>query len=235
LRLASLVAAAATALQKLLDPLLSDITHAVSWHICQRMTKFSFDFHKIDYDHSTMLLKPQEYKMLNPPKVNNELYGNKDPPYVQAAKDPEKLTSSAEEVCRLMIRCRSLLGMCVRGEKANNAVGAEKEEKEEKEEKSIGVYKRPYVPPKPSMFYVFMSTMLQEISRFCLLLTTLSSAPSQPLALPCACVSAAEIIQRGWAETIRSVYANKQDQVRRAHHQPTNTNSSNNNNNNNNN
>ena len=230
MRLASLVAAAAAALQKLLDPLLSDITHAVSWHICQRMTKFSFDFHKIDYDHSTMLLKPQEYKMLNPPKVNNELYGNKDPAYVQAAKDPEKLPSSAEEVYRLMIRCRSLLDMCVRGEKANE-VGAEKEEK--KEEKSEGT-KRPYVPPKPSMFYVFMSTMAQEISRFCLLLTTLSSAPSQPLALPCACVSAAEIIQRGWAETIRSVYANKQDKVRKAHHQPTNTNSSNNNNNNNN-
>ena len=65
MRLTSLVAAAATALQKLLDPLLSDITHAVSWHICQRMTKFSFDFHKIDYDHSTMLLKPQEYKTLS--------------------------------------------------------------------------------------------------------------------------------------------------------------------------
>ncbi|GMH57448.1 hypothetical protein TL16_g02380 [Triparma laevis f. inornata] len=180
--------------QKLLNPLTADITHAVSWHVCHRMTKFSFDFHKIDYDHSAMLLKPQEYKMLNPPKVNNELYGNKDPVYLEAAKDPEKLTLSAEEVCRLM-----------------RAPETEKKE-EKKEEKNSSGEKPAYVPPKPSMFYVFMSTMAQEISRFCLLLTTLSSAPSQPLGLPCACVSAAEIIHRAWADMIRPIYAVGQDQ-----------------------
>ena len=51
------------------------------------------------------------------------------------------------------------------------------------------------------MYCVFMTTISEEISKFCLLLKSLSAARSHSLA--CACITAIELVRRGWSKTVR--------------------------------
>ena len=137
----------------------------------------------------------------------------------EAAKaNPEELVESAARICKLLESFRPLLRICA--SECETKLGAkadsEREEvsasfncgKEEEEEEEMKRRVENYVPDAPSMFYVFASTMANGIDTFCCLLEALyrSSSTTESLAIRGMCVSAIEILRKGWGETCRSIY-----------------------------